>query len=428
MASSGRRNKARKLGRPAEPGTAVRPGQRASPRPLGFAQRVKPGRAQRQEPGRRGNLRRTARNQAGSLTVEASLALSLFVLALVSWMLIIQVLRLQSLTHHALDQAALELSEQITLRETMKGEVEKVPAFLKANSALAQRGVQEGAWMADLEEAGKDKLSNLVLQHKAEKLFQSYLSPGAHRSFDQRAQGLDMQADLETSGESLTLALHYQMNLPGMLKVFGPVEVDQTASTGIWLLEGMEDGGAGGAGHGKGKKDQTETSIWQEMPLKRGRKFLADRRSSGRGQAIVPGKGFDLYHGNTLEEAISLNLFSPSYASGQGLEAAGYQIREESLERTLTRYAKKLASDQKKHDQLETEGGKRVYTANKDLLLLVILPEEAVYFKADLQAMAQRISQQTGVRIQFAFQEKALLPEAGETDEKGDGHEPTEGA
>lgn len=348
-------------------------------------------------------MRKSMDREGGSITVEGALSLSIFILAMVSWALVIQLVRLQSLSHHALDQAVLDLSETLTIQDFSQRPANEIKRYLTAHPGLG-KGMDLG-----LREDLGDLSQDLVFRHR----FFHYLGK-AKPSFDERTQGVRLSVDLDMEGEIVTGNLAYSLKLPAIFKKLGPFPIKQTSQTGIWLVYGE---GGGGPGSEEGE-DGAKATIWQESPFTRGKIFLDRARHSGRGRAIKPGRGFDLYHGTSLEEIVSLNLFSPSYSKGAGLDPGAYELNQADIQRTLLRYMKKELSDAGAYEKVETEDGGLIITGNKQLVLRVILPEEGEIFRKDLEALAKPLEEELGVGVQFNFLEKALVPDP---DDQGDG-------
>ena len=332
---------------------------------------------------------RNEKEQA-SLTVEAALALSCFLLAFFSWILLFGEIRWEGKTHHDLDQTALHLADLLSAKDAL------LPEEIRDQKIPGKWTKEEGTAINRI----LNQLSgNFFLDAWANRTFRTFMAarePGENSLENSRLHCF-------RQGKTLYLQLDYQRELPGLLRFLGPIQVRQISPLRIWL---------GKAAKTRDKKEEKEAgrSLWDLPPFQRGRAFLERRRKELPGEILKPGKGFDWEDGGKLWQISSWNLFSPTYSSclGDQSRASSYQLKEEAVRRELEKKAKKALEQQKNYRELETKEGKMIRTQGKSLGLFVIFPEEAKIFAPQLMRLRQQLSEQLGIELHFIFEEKAL--------------------
>nr|WP_072514501.1 hypothetical protein [Ndongobacter massiliensis] len=341
-------------------------------------------------------MRRKFLREEGSLTVEAALAFSVFFFLLFSWICLLLVFRTESRTRHALQQTALAWSDRCSAVCALAGAVGAESVWKEHTSGKAA-----------LPFTGMAQLGASFFETSAvEMLFADYYGKSTSSDAWGTIQDPTWRVDWDADVGVLTLHLSYTLELPGLLRIFPSQHVEQTAMTGIWFLPG-ERGGAGG------NQGEEVASVWQLSPWKRGRIFAEQWRAQG-GVAIAPGRGFDRYSGGVLEEVVSLNPFSSTYAKGSGQTAENYALNETALCRALQKYVNKIRQDYDTSAPLKLVDGSEIPRPDgAPLRLIIIVPEEAKAFETSFAAAGASLESQSGVEIRFVYREKAFL--------KGDG-------
>lgn len=337
---------------------------------------------------------------SGSLTIEAALALSLFIFAMLAWMLLLQVIKVESMMQYALDQAALGLADHLSMTHTLSANEGALTTFSK----------KLGTRLPNIpgETILKEILGESISKIDAEQLFSSFLGKGqkeikgVHRA--------PIAVDIDDEKDQLSLSVRYRIDLPGVLRPMGPLEVQRNTKVGLWLL--TEDPLFGAGKEQEDDEKKPDHTIWQEPPFRRGRILVERRRKSAGGGArrFKMGQIADILHsGREIESILSLHLFSSTYATGTGVQVENYSIKQMALEEHLIRQVRKLKKAVNERRQLILEDGTLVDAEGAALRLSVIVPEEARHFSLLLEKLASQIQQQERVSIRFFYEEKALI-------------------
>lgn len=342
--------------------------------------------------------------ESGLLTVEATLALSFFCLAMLSWILLIHSLEIISISKHALDQAALEMSDRISFFHTLK-DGDKLGDFFPK---LEKQKEEDLAGKLDSE------VTHFGMEFSSRRL---YLKNFAHGGpLPKAISHFDLTSDVDDERDRLHLTLRYQLDLPGILRPLGPLDLVQETTAGLWLLTeepvklGLEEGGEGRE-EDKDKDKDSEESVWAKPPFTRGRILVERLRQRSPGRRVKKGQVFDLLYGDGSAQALySIHLFSSSYSRGQGEEASKYQLKKEALHKLFRAKAKDLKKRLGEKNSLLLENGSMA-ASNGKVRLGIILPLEAQAFTKDLDALARQLAQEEGVRLDFYFEEKAWIKE-----------------
>lgn len=333
------------------------------------------------------------KSELGILTIEASLALSFFIFAILSWILLMHIINLESLSAHALDQAALELSDQISMAHTLKN---KDPASY-VNSLAKSRDM---FFPEILEEYSVNRLMEL----NAENLFYKNFADGKY--INCRISNIDIETYIDDELDRLSLSLEYDISLPGILKILGPRSIKKHTTAGIWLL--TDDPIIGFDKEDDKKNKEEEKSIWDLAPFKRG-KILVNRRIERQGGSkFKKGQILDrLVNSDTGEAIFSWKLFTKSYSSGQGQRAADYKLKEKEIIKYLEDKAKTVLEARNKRKEFELEDGRKV-TGPKNLQILIIMPLEAEIFEERIGLLAKGLEDKYDIKFNFVREEKAF--------------------
>lgn len=362
-------------------------------------------------------------SDTGSMTIEAALALSIFLFLCMVFLYFIQALRIQLITQHALDQACLEASSHISHFELVTKQVDKYEEVI--DEIFTGKLAEYKNFSREEVDLAKNEISSLVSTLGVDRTFGAlYVSSifdnyvyGENSGF----QGLidkglvsNMAWSTRTEEDMLYLELSYSMKQPFLSQVFPPLYVEQKSATGLWHLPGVEklafDEGT------SDDEDASQRSIWQETPFERGRYFADSFRESRHGYAIETGKGFDMYEEpNTLTEVFSLNIFSKSYASGQGVDPGAYELKKSPIKSQIKSRVRKMIENYEKHDYYDLEDGRRLDKKDgMDLKLLMVLPEEAKAKESIIEEICKELESEYGVEIEIIYREKALIQEEGD--------------
>lgn len=352
---------------------------------------------------RKNLLLKKGRREEGSLTVEAALIMGIMVVFITGWILILHLLKIQAYTQHALDQTALNLSDDISMVHSLREGVGQMGKYLKDTADLRPPEALKGLDMGGMED--------LALTGSSQLAFSKALKGGGEELSLALSQWMGdpiLETTIDDDQDIIQLKLTYEIKLPGPLQAFGPKIVHQNAETGIWLL--TDEPVLGIWDEDDRDKKKEEESIWKESNFSRGRKF-AEKYRKQSGQPLPPGHGIDFIDSRGRGVAIySLNIFSDHYSLGKGMDPAGYQLKKDGLEKKLISYLRKTKKDLEKMNS--GQGGEEKMKSGG---LLIIVPEEAKVFSTDLQALGQELERKEGLSVDFIYDQKALV-EGGQDD------------
>ena len=337
--------------------------------------------------------------ESGAITIEAAFVLGIFILIMVSWMLIQGLLKIQSMSRYALTQSVLAYADRLSLRNAIEfGKISRLqsspnsPLFLQEDSSI----------LNDLFQKAEEKGENF----EADRLFQYYFGKSG-MSADHGLEKLkDRRLTISRRGNNILEAdLIYRLELPGVFSFLKPIEVHQYAVTGIWLINRNQEDQVGETG------DDGEASIWRLPPFTRGRKLVERRRRRTDASVFQKGQGIDLlFSDRSVESVFSLNLFLKSYSSGQGDRAENYQLNYDGIRKQMLLYAREQEKNLRRESFL-LENGTNVKNDFSSRRVLLILPEEAKAFEAELTGLARDLESSNGAQFLFQYTEKALFKE-----------------
>lgn len=346
------------------------------------------------------------KREEGSLTVEATLIIGVMVIFLTAWILILHLFKIQAYTQHALDQTALNLSDEISMVHSLGEGIHAIGDYLKASLDLRPPSSGEG------EDSGA--LGKMTFSASAYLALNEELSAGRGKvppALSRWVEGMVLNTTIDDDRDMIHLDLTYEIKLPGPLQAFGPKIVHQNAGTGIWLLTDDPISWAGGKSDEDKDKKERGKSIWQESNFSRGRKF-AEKYRGGASRPLPTGQGIDFIDERGRGVALfSLNIFSDSYSGGTGRDPGAYRLKREALSKRLTYF---LRQTRKNVEKIKARGSLESPPQSGHVLL--ILPEEAKHFSGELEGLARELEKKEGVSMSFVYDQKAWVVE--EDDEK----------
>ncbi len=369
----------------------------------------------------------------GSLTIEASLSLSIFLFAFVTLLSFVNVARIESRVQYAINQSAKELSQYLyaadqvlaleaagATDEEIKMVVDHLIDFnysigsgypqqseamdIKTHSDEFNKPAEVIEWLATMALNDPSSItSQAVAVSLADMLVPKYLYPGSSMGeIDQQLKALHVRGGLSgldfknssilEDGETINIVVDYRIG--SMFPSFfnKDIVVRQSASTAAWV-----------------KKDPKIVSKWQLSSLERGQAFLAEIRTENPEYAVKPGQGIDLYNNGICTSVFTLNLFTPSYSNSDG--AGNYTLNTSRIMATLRSYSEQsLQQSEGIGSNLEMLDGRVLNTADQlSSVVLMIVPEEAQAFQTELEAIATEVELEKGISIEWQFREPALL-------------------
>ncbi len=338
-------------------------------------------------------------SEEGLLTVEAALALGIFLVAFLSWILVLQLIKIQSITQESLDQTALSYSDRLSFQACLGKNLPGLEKFFQGEER------KEGPWPQNFGDLLKESMDKADINF----LYQNYIHGGKGATlhsdpWNRWVGGSQIEKEVNPKENRLTLKLHYSLKLPGIFKDLGPIEIAQNSSAGLWLLEeGLLE-----------EPDKKENTLWDLPPVQRGSAFVQRQKEKFQGKALEKGQVFDYISSEGNPTSVySLNLFRSTYSSGQGTEADQYTLKENPILSKLRSYAQIVKKAQKDYPQVKLEDGTLLDIRGKKPAIQMIFPEEAKIFENQLILLCQQIQNEEGVRLEFSFQDLALQNQEG---------------
>ncbi len=384
----------------------------------------------------------------GSITIEATLALSFFLFAFVILVSFANVARTESIIQHALNQSAKEVSQYLYvadkthLTRVVNGDSNELDTMISNVQGLYQSiaggfskpSTNSGSTIDILNNTSafedpsnvvqgvadlfKSQLSGktasiMIAPALCDTLLPKYILPDGSRSevdsylkahqIENGLNGLDFNlSTILLDGRTINLVTTYRIKsmIPGFFNK--DIVIKQTASTAAWIQnESLLS-----------EEDSSETSKWQYWQLDRGKAFLAEVRQQNSSNAVAPGVGIDLYDAGVCTSYFTINIFNKSYSTRD--ESGNYQLNTGNIEALLTGYSKEAQANVAKLDQQLKMNDGRVMDSSgdaKSTIIHLIAPEEAISYKTSLDEITKSIEQKYGVTVVWSFQEKAFLDE-----------------
>ena len=210
---------------------------------------------------------------------------------------------------------------------------------------------------------------------------------------------------------TINVVLVYEIDVKGFGIFDQKLIVKQTASTAAWLAdtEGV-----------KLSDVASKTSAWQKSDMERGKDYVSELQGENPHQGVKNGVGVDFYDqdSNTFTAVHSMNVFAASYSdyvrSGDGTKASDYILKREKIKAALKAYANALnRAVDSISESIEMSDGTDCQTAlektmHREKVLIIVVPEEATEFASLLQEIANEIEQETGVKVNITYRDKAL--------------------
>lgn len=167
-----------------------------------------------------------------------------------------------------------------------------------------------------------------------------------------------------------------------------------------------------------GDYESEPRSVWSYDNFRRGKLFVASVKKQYPSMAVKAGYGFDLYNASSGEftSVVSMNVFAKDYSSCSAAdrkkaEAGDFTLTEKGIVSELKSDAVKLKKSVAaiRGAPFELESGERCVCGREGgLRLIVIVPEECSIFEKELESAAQKVQSSTDVRVVFRKKGKAL--------------------
>lgn len=169
------------------------------------------------------------------------------------------------------------------------------------------------------------------------------------------------------------------------------------------------------------RRDDADSSIWDELPFRRGEMWADIIKSENSDRAVKKGYGIDLYSETTgrVSQVFSMDLFSVTYSKKTGADETSpgdYTIREKNVENRLREYAAELIKNNERYGDkiykhMEKGTGTKCEYPSEKPELIIIVPEDVKdnsEMENSLKKAADSVSEKHGVSCSIIFREKAL--------------------
>jgi len=321
------------------------------------------------------------KKEKGSITIEATLALSIFTFAFMTFISFVNVARTESVVQHALNQTAQEISQYFYLLEIIEESENTSQADeLLRNFADFSASIGEGFSTSIVHQ-----LFSMDEASLSSSLMQKYLS--RDQLHDLGVEGIDLSdSSFLQDGQMINLVAVYRIKsmIPSFFNKH--MVIKQTASTAAWV----------------GVEDRLLTK-WHLPPLQRGKAFLAEIRIANPIISVRPGIGITLYDNGRCISYYTINIFSATYFQNQ--------LKTNHIKSVLAQYVKNSIQDRESlGEKIQMNNGDTVNITKhtKETIVHLIAPEEASWYYEELKVIARQLEQEYQVMIEWSFLEKAL--------------------
>lgn len=369
---------------------------------------------------------------SGSLTVEASLALTFFIIGYLVIISLVYTVRAEKTVQQGINRTASEIArycyaaERLSLTQYIEqagitaGEaIDSIGGFANLSAESEKSGDSSGSSLAELADrlSGEAYLSGIAGEPVIRAVFAGCASGGGE-SADEKLKRLagitsgdiDFRySSLLKDGKTVEIVAVYRVKL----KTFGlfgkkgiTLTMKNTAVTSAWVTEQ----------HGPGDNISTK---WSLTSFERGRAWVSEIKAENSMTAVKSGKGIDLCIKGCYSMISSVNLFTKTYTDCSvpgSTSPDDYTVKEEELEKILSGYAAKLLECIDKHGMHlvneKTGAGIPDWREISTGELIIVVPAEAsesARIKLALENTAARVLENTGVEVKFEYREKALF-------------------
>lgn len=381
---------------------------------------------------------RRKKHLAGSVTIEASLALAFFIFGYLAVLSLVYVVRTESMVQYGINRTAseiarysytaerLSLTQYVTQAGMTAGElIDSIGGFSNLSGGTTT-GDNAGSNLAEMANqlTGNASISGFA----GDPLFRSVFAgcvAGSKAEADQYFKNLagittdDIDfhySSVLRDGKTVEIVAVYKVKLK-TYGLFGKnglsLTMKNTACAGAWL-----------AGNKKSQQQQGQNissapSKWSLSAFKRGQAWVSEIKSEHSKAAVKGGKGIDICENGTYTMIGSVNIFMQSYSdcSKEGSsDPADYSIKEAAFSKAVSGYASQLKKSVKeKRGELQFENGTAVPDQGKNakLALIIVVPAEgaaSASAKDVLDKTAAKMKK-NGVEVHYEFRESAFYTE-----------------
>lgn len=368
---------------------------------------------------------------SGSITAEASLVLTLFILGYLCIISLIYAVRTESAVQFGINRAASEISRYCYAAERLSLDRYLKNAGMTVGEAIESIGDFSG--LGNLSGSASDSSENGISQLADELSGGAYISGTAaepivravftgcigdsreetYKYFENLAgitpDDIDFHySSLLRDGKTVEIVAVYKVRLR-TFGLFGKkgisLTMKNTAAASAWVTgeRSIDDSG--------------EQSKWSLSSFERGKAWVSEIKSENSADAVKSGKGIDLCKQGKYSMINSVNIFAKTYSSCSrdgSSDPEDYTLRQEQFEQSLSGFALKLLECiESKGSSLQYENGIHVPDRRKNARaeLIIVIPLEAsesASLKNALENAAGNVSAEKGVEIRYEFREKAF--------------------
>ncbi len=380
------------------------------------------------------------KNLEGSITIEASLALPIFICGYLLIISLISIIRIESTVQYAVNQSAKEISQYCYVADRLASTsvIDCSDSSLNdiITSVINFSGIMQDE-SADVDDpetgsviksltmmvsnpAANEMIGSKITDSLCRRLVRGYITENKSEAdkYLMKLGGITMDdidfrySDILKDGRSVNITAIYnvRLNTFGLLGDKGfTFTLKNSAHTAAWTGEAI-----------KTRADKKEESRWQLGNFERGRSWLSAIKDENKDAAVASGTGIDLYDKstNTFTQVYSINIFSQSYSSYEKTsDKTGvmcYTLKDDYCLKIIEKYARKLNQNIKGLEKSITMDSGTAYPLSDKKRkgnLLIIVPEEAQEndsIKESLEQIAESVNKNTGIEVEFIYREKAL--------------------
>ena len=378
---------------------------------------------------------RRKKHLAGSVTIEASLALAFFIFGYLAVLSLVYAVRTESTVQYGINRTASEIARYSYTAERLSLKQYVTQAGMTAGEVIDSIGgfsnLSGGTSPGDNAGSNLSEMANLLTGNASisgfagDPLFRSVFAGCVAGSKSEADQYFMNMAGITTDdidfhyssvlrdGKTVEIVAVYKVKLK-TCGLFGKnglsLTMKNTACAGAWL-----------AGNKKSQTSQTQAnssapSKWSLSSFKRGQAWVSEIKSEHGGAAVKGGKGIDICENGTYTMIGSVNIFMPSYSDcskQDSSDPADYSIKEPAFSKAVSGYASQLKKSAKeKRGELLFESGGAVPDLGKNakLALIIVVPAEAANSSSAedvLGRIAAKMSK-NGIDVHYEFRENAF--------------------
>ncbi len=390
---------------------------------------------------------------AGSVTIEAALALPFFLLGFMLIISLVYIVQTESAIQYGVDQVTREISEYCYLADKMS-----LTSVAEHTSLTLGDAVENVCGLSGLmddsdedsseSESAVSSIIKLILGKRSDEsvngaatevicrmLIPKFISGdrGAADKYLQVLSGITVDdinfrySSILRDGQTVNIVAVYKVRLRtfGILDDGIELTMKNSASTKAWLPEAYLKDDEDDNDKNSSEDERAEKSKWMLLPCDRGKAWMAEIKSENKDIAVKSGCGIDLYSSvnNEFTEIFSINVFSDSYSdclAEESLNPGDYTIKKSDLTNRIGTHANKIKRDANKiKEKLVMENGTEVSPGqeNRKLKVLIVFPKESQTnpeMVTAFEEISKKITESRGVKVEYMFREKALFTKVKE--------------